>query len=276
MGLAAPRGSGTLPGLRDTFVVHTPENVTFEFELASVGSRALAWLIDVLVMSALLFAGALITSVFSTLVGGLAGALFLIGGFLVQWWYGAILEWAWSGRTLGKRVVGLRVIDERGLRVSFLQAVIRNLVRVADLLPGLYLLGGTSVLLDRKARRLGDIAAGTLVVRERAAPRPAQLVPANERHNTFLADASVRAAARQISAPERDAMVALGLRRERLPLEVRHELFERLATHLAERIHVARPSFFTPEKYVLNLTAVVLAGSEDGASKRASLTPPRS
>jgi hypothetical protein len=114
------------------------------------------------------------------------------------------------------------------------------------------------------------VAAGTLVVRERAAPRPAQLVRAAERHNTFLADASVRAAARQVTAPERDAMIALGLRRERLPLHVRTELFERLAKHLEERLHVARPSFFTPEKYVLNLTAVVLA---PGPEERSRIPP---
>lgn len=250
--------------MKDTFVVHTPENVEFEFELASVGTRALAWLIDVIVMGLLIVVAVVIIGLASAVVGDFANALLFVIVFLLQWWYGTVLEWLWAGRTVGKRLVGLRAIDERGLRIGFVQAVVRNLVRVIDLLPGLYLVGGVSVLFDGRARRLGDIAAGTVVVRERAAPRPAQLVGASERHNTFLADPSVRAAARQVTAPERDAMIALGLRRERLPLHVRSELFERLARHLEERLHVARPSFFTPEKYVLNLTAVVLArGSEE-------------
>jgi uncharacterized RDD family membrane protein YckC len=248
--------------VRDTFVVHTPENVEFEFELASVGTRALAWSIDVAVMAVLVLAAALVASVLEAVAAELASAALFVAVFLVQWWYGALLEWRWGGRTLGKRLVGLRVIDERGLRVGFVQAVIRNLVRVVDFLPGLYLVGGVSVLLDGRARRLGDLAAGTLVVRERARPRPASLVRAAERHNTFLADPSVRAAARQVTAPERDAMVALALRRDRLPLGVRSELFERLAQHLEQRLHVARPSFFTPEKYVLNLSAVVLAPAD--------------
>ncbi len=261
--------------MRDRFVVHTPENVTFEFELASVGSRALAWLIDVIVMAVVILGGAIVISVAVPVLGGFALALISILVFLVQWWYGALCEWLWAGRTVGKRLVGLRSIDQRGLRIGFVQAVIRNLVRVADLLPGLYLVGGISVLLDPRARRLGDIAAGTVVIKERSAPRPAQLLPNSERHNTFLSDASVRSAARQISAPERDAMVALGLRRERLPLHVRHELFERLAAHLERRIHVARPSFFTPEKYVLNLTGVVLsAGDTSKTRDRISLPPP--
>jgi uncharacterized RDD family membrane protein YckC len=264
--------------VRDLYVVHTPENVTFDFELASVGTRALAWLIDVAVMCMVVLLAAVVISALAAIAGGFALALLFIVIFLVQWWYGALCEWLWAGRTVGKRLVGLRVIDERGLRVSFVQAVIRNLVRVVDILPGLYLVGGASVLLDGRARRLGDIAAGTLVVRERAAPRPAQLVPATERHNTFLRDPSVKGAARHISAPERDAMVALGLRRERLPLHVRHELFERLADHLATRIQVARPSFFTSEKYVLNLTAVMLGAAEEGRSgslSRISVPPPR-
>lgn len=262
----------------DRFVVQTPENVTFEFELASVGSRAVAWMIDVLVMFVLIFFGALVATIFVPVAGGFAAAVIPVIVFLVQWWYSALCEWLWAGRTVGKRLVGLRSIDQRGLRIGFVQAVIRNLVRIVDLIPLLYLVGGISVLVDPRMRRLGDIAAGTLVVRERRAPRPNQLVSASERHNTFLADGSVRAAARQVSAPERDAMVALGLRRERLPLGVRHELFEKLAAHLEQRIHVARPSFFTPEKYVLNLTAVVLDGARvDGEGtdgKRRSLPPP--
>lgn len=259
--------------MRDTFVVRTPENVEFEFELASVGSRAVAWLIDVLVMAAIILFSVYIVALMATVLGGLATAVMFVVVFLVQWWYGALLEWLWAGRTLGKRLVGLRSIDERGLRIGFVQAVVRNLVRIVDLLPLLYLVGGVSVLLDGRARRLGDIAAGTLVVRERTTPQPAQLVRATERHNTFLADGSVRAAARQVTAPERDAMVALGLRRERLPLHVRSELFEKLARHLEQRLHVARPSFFTPEKYVLNLTAVVLTppGEKPG---RTSFVPP--
>lgn len=240
------------------YVIRTPENVTFEFELAGIGARALAWLIDVMVMGAILLAAAQIVTPLSNALGGFANAIFFVIVFAVQWWYGAILEWWWGGQTVGKRLVGLRALSERGVRLSFVQAVIRNLVRIVDLLPGLYLVGGTAALVDTHRRRLGDLAAGTIVVRERQTPAPTAVVPASERYNSFVDDPSVALAVRRITAPERDAMVSLSLRRERLPLAVRRELFARLAGHLEKRIGVQRPSYFSEEKYVLNLTAVAL------------------
>lgn len=247
--------------MREILRVRTPENVTFEFELAAIPARAAAWVLDVLAMIALIMIAMKIVESFA-LAGGFASAVGLVAVFVVQWGYGALSEWALGGQTIGKRILGLRVLDERGLRITFVQAVVRNLVRTVDFLPGFYLVGGVSALLDGRGRRLGDLAAGTIVVRERRAPTPAAIVPAAERHNTFVHDPAVVLAARRITAPERDAMIALGLRRERLPLAVRHELFGRLADHLERRLGVARPSFFSPEKYVLNLTAVVLGRTD--------------
>jgi uncharacterized RDD family membrane protein YckC len=234
--------------------------VTFEFELGGIGARAVAWGVDVLVMGALIFGASQIVGALGGILGGFASAIFFVIVFVVQWWYGALLEWAWGGQTIGKRVVGLRALSEQGLRLTFAQAVIRNLVRIVDLLPGLYLVGGLSALIDRNRRRLGDLAAGTIVVRERRAPAPSAVVPPSERYNSFVDDPHVALAVRRITAPEREAMVSLSLRRERLPLPVRRELFARLATHLEERLGVARPPHFSEEKYVLNLTAVALAG----------------
>ncbi len=245
--------------MRDAHEIRTPENVVFEFELAGLGSRALAWLIDLFVMLTMILTASCVISATQVVAGGFALALLSVAVFLVQWWYSALAEWWTGGRTVGKMVVGLRTLDERGLRVSFLQAVVRNLVRIVDLLPALYLVGGVSALLDGSGRRLGDLAAGTIVVRERRAPPPAQVVPPAQRYNTFISDPLVVHAARRIAPLEREAMIGLSLRRERLPLAVRHELFGRLATHLEARLGVPRPPFFSEEKYVLNLTAVVLA-----------------
>lgn len=242
------------------YVIRTPENVTFEFELAGVASRAVAWLIDVLVMLALVLASTQIIGALLPVAGGFAAALVFLAIFLVQWWYSALLEWWWGGQTIGKRVVGLRTLSETGVRVGFVQAVVRNLVRIVDLLPALYLTGGASALLDRHGRRLGDLAAGTVVVRERRTPAPSAVVPPSERYNSFVDDPSIALAVRRITAPERDAMVGLSLRRDQLPLPVRRELFARLAAHLEQRLGVARPPFFSEEKYVLNLTAIALAG----------------
>lgn len=245
--------------MRDVFLVRTPENVTFQFELARVGSRALAWVVDVLVMAVLTVGVLRVAGAVVPVAGGFAEALVYVAVFLIQWWYSALLEWWWGGQTIGKRLVGLRTLSERGLRIDFAQAVIRNLVRMVDLLPGLYLVGGLSTLLDPHGRRLGDLAAGTIVVRERRTPAPSAVVPPSERYNSFVDDPAIALAVRRITAPEREAMVSLSLRREQLPLPVRRELFAQLAAHLEERLGVPRPPFFSEEKYVLNLTAVALA-----------------
>jgi uncharacterized RDD family membrane protein YckC len=244
--------------VREVQPVRTPENVVFEHELAGVPSRAAAWAIDQLVQLAILVAAMRVVSALG-MAGGFAVALGFVALFLVQWWYFALSEWAWAGRTLGKRALGLRAVDARGLRIGFVQAVVRNLARIVDVLPLLYLVGGASALLDARGRRLGDLAAGTIVVRERPSPAPSAIVPTSARHDTFMRDPSVAIAVRRATAPERDAMIALGLRRESLPLGVRSELFSRLAAHLERRLGIARPAFFSPERYVLDLTAVLLA-----------------
>lgn len=249
------------------FEVRTPENVTFEFELAGLAARALAWTIDIFVVAVLYTVVMLLASLFVGALGGFGLALAFVGGFLLMWWFTAVTEWWFGGQTLGKKAVGLRTIQASGVRMTFVQAVIRNLVRIVDLLPALYLVGGVSMLLDSRSRRLGDMAAGTVVVRERRSPLPTRIVPPHERYNTFIADTFVAHAARRITPPERDAMVKLSLRRDDLPLAMRHTLFTRLANHLEARIGVPRPPYFSEEKYVLNLTAVVLSSSSSATAR---------
>lgn len=249
-----------LAALRARLAVLTPENVEFEFEPAGLAERALAWVLDAIVSAAALFLCAIVVVPFGVLSPGVAAAVFFVAAFLLQWWYGALCEHFFRGRTPGKAALRLRVLQQSGLRITFAQAVVRNLLRIVDLLPGFYLVGAVSVLLDGSSRRLGDLAAGTVVVRERRAPEPTEVVPASARYNTFLDDPRVRNAARRVTPPERDVMIALGLRRERLPVGVRHELFTSLAGHLEERLGVPRPAYFSEEKYVLHLTAVVLSG----------------
>ena len=240
------------------YVVRTPENVTFEFELAGLGSRALAWAVDVLVMIALIVVASQLVSAVGPYLGGFANAVFFVIVFLVQWGYGAVLEWRWGGRTVGKRALGLRALSADGTRLTFIQAVIRNLVRVVDLLPGIYLVGGVTALIDPNRRRLGDLAASTIVVKERGTPAPSAVVPETERHNRFLDDPEIALAVRRITPPEREAMVGLSLRRERLALSVRRSLFKELSDHLETRLGLSRPSYLSEEKFVLNLTAAAL------------------
>jgi uncharacterized RDD family membrane protein YckC len=244
--------------MRELLVIRTPENVSFEHELAALGSRALAWVIDLVAIIGLILGASIALSSTLSRLGGLGTAVQLIVVFLIQWGYGAVLEWGFHGKTLGKAILGLRTVSDRGLRITFLEAAIRNLVRTVDFLPVVYGVGGATALLDPKGRRLGDLAAGTVVVQERRAPRPASFLPPSERHNTFASDPAVLLAARRITPPEREILVALCLRREQLPISVRHELFEDLAAHLSDRLGLPRPPFFSAEKFAVQLAAIVL------------------
>jgi hypothetical protein len=89
--------------------------------------------------------------------------------FLITWSYFILLEWLWQGQTVGKRMYGLRVIGEDGSPASFTAILVRNLARVVDFLPSFYGLGLLTVIISPRSQRLGDLAAGTYVVR---APRP--------------------------------------------------------------------------------------------------------
>src|SRR4029077_20665243 len=125
-----------------------------------------------------------------------------------------------------------------------------------DILPALYFVGAVCALLDRDGRRLGDLAAGTVVVRQRRSPRPRTLVAKVNRYNSFIHDPVVVHASTRITPRERDAMVGLAMRRESLPLAVRYALFGKLTQHLEARLGMKRPDYFSEERYVLNLTAV--------------------
>ncbi|MES1261293.1 MAG: RDD family protein, partial [Acidobacteriota bacterium] len=153
--------------------ISTPEGVTFSLPLAGPVSRLLALAID----GSIIFTA--ITAI-SFAAGGVVSALgdYLIAAqlllyFTVQIGYGLSLEWFWNGRTVGKRALGLRVVDAQGLRLEFSQALIRNLLRAVDSLPLFYLLGGMVCVLNPRLQRLGDLAAGTIVVRTRRLKLPA-------------------------------------------------------------------------------------------------------
>lgn len=257
--------------MREHLVIRTPENVSFEHELAALGSRAMAWAIDVIAIVGLILVSSIALSQVTAALGGLGVAIQFIVIFVIQWGYGAISEWLFHGKTPGKAMLGLRTVSERGLRITLLQAAIRNLVRTVDFLPFLYAVGGTTALLDPRCRRLGDLAAGTVVIHERRSPRPASFLPPSERHNTFASDPAVLLAARRITPPEREVLVALCLRREQLPLSVRHSLFEDLAAHLSIRLGLERPTFFSAERFAVQLAAVVLG---QASAPRGSLPPP--
>ena len=161
--------------------VETPEHVVLEFELAGVGSRAAAAVYDTLVLAALVLA-VLVASAAAGLFGPRFGswylAILVAVIFMTTWGYYVLSEGLWGGRTLGKRDMGIRVVMDTGHPVTFAAAAVRNLVRLVDAQPAVtYLVGALFVFFHPQHRRLGDLVAVTIVVRDR--PETRQLAPAH-------------------------------------------------------------------------------------------------
>ncbi|MGY6518153.1 MAG: RDD family protein [Lysobacteraceae bacterium] len=140
--------------------VETPEGVALYLEPAGVVPRGLAWLIDLAIR---LSAYMVFAMVFAAL--GAAGiGLFLLALFALLWLYPVLFEVLWNGQTPGKRMMGLRVVAADGVPVGWVASAARNLLRTVDMLPLFYGAGVVTSLIDGRCRRLGDLAAGTLVV----------------------------------------------------------------------------------------------------------------
>jgi len=144
----------------------TPERVEFRYPLAGPFRRAISYLVDMVILVVLLMIGLLISTMAT--LGTPAGiGFYLVLMFVLTWGYSGFSEGVFNGQTVGKRVVGIRVMTTEGVPITGTQAAIRNLVGSADgPLPFLYLAGLTSMFLTSRFQRLGDLAAGTMVVVE--------------------------------------------------------------------------------------------------------------
>src|SRR5689334_8462745 len=158
----------------DRYTIDTPENIEFAYDIAGIGSRFLAAIIDTLAIGAALALLGIIAAVANARLGLTSGAASsvlaaaaTILSFLILWGYYIVFELVWNGQSIGKRAIGLRVVREGGRPITFVSSAIRNLIRLVDFLPAFYGIGVIVMFIDRRARRLGDLAGGTLVVKER-------------------------------------------------------------------------------------------------------------
>lgn len=160
----------------------TPENVVFGYQLAGIGSRFLAAFVDTILILVLQVVVNLTLILVVALAGGpslvetgLRGDISIVVGifgllaFAFLWGYYIFFELLWNGQSPGKRLIGLRVISQNGAPIDVAAAIIRNLVRIVDFLPVHYGVGVLSMFIDPQSRRLGDFAAGTLVVYDQGA-----------------------------------------------------------------------------------------------------------
>jgi uncharacterized RDD family membrane protein YckC len=174
----------------DEVRIETPEQIDVDLELAGLGSRFVAqfidWLIKLLVSVALLIIGMTIAALLGKTVQldampKIVFALLIAAAYFLWFGYDVFFEVTRNGQTPGKKYCGIRVIREGGAPLDFTAGCVRNLLALADLMPMFYFLGAGLILLNRRRQRLGDLAAGTIVIRERAVAAPVEVDAAVKR-----------------------------------------------------------------------------------------------
>lgn len=236
--------------------IRTPEGVSFHLPLASPVLRALALGIDLMVITAMVMLFSRVADAFSLLFQDSAQAGQILLGFVVGILYGIAMEWICHGQTIGKAILRLQVVDERGLSLAPSQVILRNLFRFVDGLPQLYLVGGISCLLSKRCQRLGDIAAGTVVIRRVKVERPSFEQIQTDGVNSFREYPHLEARLRQNVTPDAariglDAMI----RREQLDSNHRLKVFRELADYYRTLVEFPEECVqgISDEQYVRNV-----------------------
>jgi uncharacterized RDD family membrane protein YckC len=226
-----------------TVDVATGESIAFRYELAGLGSRFFAVFIDLTIQILVALSVLLILAWIGTSFAGngaaasvpnkTASAIFLgltiFAAFMLFFGYFILFEWLWEGRTPGKRLLGIRVVRDGGFPLDLTSSVIRNLVRILEFTFGFYTISAISTLLSPQNRRLGDMAAGTIVVRDQRFERESVLgVYADER-----ADDPV---VRELSPAERDLIRRYVARRAGLSAEARAQLATQIARPIRPKL----------------------------------------
>jgi len=253
--------------------IRTPEGIVFSQLLASPVTRFLAWLIDLLCISAMVTLLGQLLLLLQILNRDFAIALNTLAYFILSIGYGIACEWAWRGQTIGKRLFRLRVVDAEGLRLQFNQIVTRNLLRFVDSLPAFYLIGGVVSLLSPACQRLGDIAANTIVIRNPRLLEPDldQLSPG--KFNSLRLYPHLAARLRQRVLPTEAALAVQALlRRDQFEPLARVELFAELARHFRDRVEFPPEATdgITDEQYLRNVVDVLYRSRTETRSDKAA------
>jgi uncharacterized RDD family membrane protein YckC len=237
----------------EKLTIDTPEQIALEFPLAGAGSRFLALTFDTFIQIGgfLVLAGVALGALwlrsagFTTLATWIAAVLVFMA-FAVYYGYFAVFEAMWGGQTPGKRAVGLRVITLSGQPITTYEALLRNLLRIVDQLPGIYAVGVLSIFLTARNQRLGDLVAGTVVVQENAT-RHATTVPTDV--------PATRLGAARLSSEELEVIETFLNRRESLPEHVRTRTARQLASRIRERLEITSAAHADDEALISTVAA---------------------
>ena len=253
----------------DQLNIDTPELVQIELPLAGIGSRFIALLVDYLIWFAafllLTLLAALILpgiSAFSKISAQWAVAIIIFIIFLFNWGYFTLFEAFWNGRTPGKRVARIRVIQRSGRAIGLFESMARNLVRYVDQIPFFYAVGVIAMFVTKQHQRLGDLAAGTLVVHDREQEEPAwgdkgartftaqafaPISPIPEPHTAYSLPAAGIA---KLSSTDLEVLEGFFARRLDMPLPTRHAIGERIAAAIQAKSGLERPAGASVETFL--------------------------
>jgi len=252
----------------DYLSIDTPENVAFGYEVAGIGSRFLAAVVDTLIIFVLL---ALVNLTLFLLALSLfrdrlrfdspvlvwLGLVFGLIAFAFFWGYYIFFEMLWNGQSPGKRWAGLRVIRTDGTPITLTESIVRNLVRLVDLMPAYYGVGVVTMFINSQSRRLGDLAAGTLVVYDKAAISLASLASQSTVPQTPSTFGESQLPVGRLASE--DLEMAEDFIRRRDQLTNRAALAPRLAQALAHRMSLPESAFDAQQAE--NLIAEVVRAS---------------
>jgi uncharacterized RDD family membrane protein YckC len=235
-------------------VVATPERVSFNYQVAGLGTRAVAQLVDLLIVAGILAAVSFVALAAELATSDtLATLIVVLGSFVVIFGYFWVSESLWSGQTVGKKVFRLRAVGDRGEPLTFMQAGIRNIVRIVDFLPYAYGIGLVVLFANGKGKRLGDLAAGTVVVKDSdhvglwqlpggkpampvlTGPAVAALIPPPPAP-AYAAVSMAELTLRRLDPELRRFVTSYARRRPQLSVQVRAELADKLQPSLRSAV----------------------------------------
>lgn len=226
--------------------IRTPESISLRYELAGIGSRFLALAIDLLlqmVLLALIFWGlywlsthdgarrAAAAATNDSVSTNIGIAIIIAIVFIVLFGYFILFEAMWNGQTPGKKALGIRVVRDGGYPIDFTASLVRNLIRVGETIVGFYAISGIAAVLSPMNKRIGDLAAGTVVVREAKMAAPTDFL-------RQMREEPVYASTAYVNGDERALIKRFLDRRDVLSRQRRAELAAQIASRVRDRVPV--------------------------------------
>jgi uncharacterized RDD family membrane protein YckC len=253
----------------DQLSIDTPELVSIELPLAGIGSRFIAVLVDTVIWFVALLVIILLISFVGPAIAAfnrlsyqwtVALVIFLI--FLFNWGYFTLFEAFWNGRTPGKKIAKIRVIQKSGRPIGLFESMARNFIRYIDQFPSFYVVGVITMFVTKQHQRLGDLAAGTLVVQDREQEAPLwgesgsrtftaasftpQQAPSEPHTRVVLPAAGIA----KLSSSDLEVLEGFFARRLDMPLDVRQKLAERISAALIAKSGLEVPEGVSIETFL--------------------------